>query len=702
MNDEREVSRARIAELTALLQGAAAAYYLKDSPELSDAEYDRLFRELERLEAAHPDLALPDSPTQRVGPTPVAAARSAANRIYDSSEPGEHLHRTFVPIRHREPMLSLANAMNEEELREFDLRVKKLLDRVDLPLRYVVEHKLDGLAVELVYVKGRLHSAATRGDGIVGENVTPNVATIRNVPQEIGGSLPEILEIRGEVLIPVGEFETLNLRRTEAGEPVFANPRNAAAGSLRQLDPGVTQQRPLHFFAYGVTTPEPDALAMRGVRSHSEELRFLATLGFSTQQDVLVSEDIERIVAHYHLLEAGRDQLPFEVDGAVVKVDDLSLYSVLGMRSRTPRWAVAVKFAPREEFTKLLAITVQVGRTGVLTPVAELEPVKLGGVVVRRATLHNQDEIDRKDIRVGDTVIVRRQGDVIPAVVGVVAERRDGSESRFVLPERCPVCDSVALKENDADAAVRCSNPRCPAKLVNRLKHFVSRLAFDIESLGEKLIERLVESGRLRRAADIFTLTASELAALDRLGERSAENLIAAIDSRRSIPLHRLIYALGIRHVGERTAKTLAVGAGTLERLAAMDNAALESLDDIGPKVADAIVRFFADPEEQEGIAALLANGVTVEAAAPVVSLSTGPLAGETVVVTGTLTQLSRDEAHAAAESAGARVSGSVSAKTTLLVAGEKAGSKRKKAEELGIKIVDEEEFLKLIGRTGA
>ncbi len=700
--ESMERARARIQELSQLLREASAAYYLKDAPGLSDAEYDRLFRELEGLESLHPELIEADSPTQRIGPTPVEAAKAQGrNEIFLSTERGPHLGRTFVPIRHREPMLSLENAMNEQELRDFDQRVRKLLGYgAESELEYVVEHKLDGLAVELVYQGGRFLSAATRGDGAVGENVTPNVATIPTVPKLFSDQLlPDILEIRGEILIPVEAFDQLNLKRADAGEAVFANPRNAAAGSLRQLDPEVSRQRPLHFFAYGIASSEPDALRAIGVRTHLDELSLLARLGFTTQQDVFASADIEKIVGHYHRLEGERDSLPFEVDGAVVKVNDLALYGQLGMRSRTPRWAVAVKFAPREEFTKLLSITVQVGRTGVLTPVAELEPVRLGGVVVRRATLHNQDEIDRKDIRVGDTVIVRRQGDVIPAVVGVLLERRDGTERPFTLPSRCPVCDSVAVKENDEDAAVRCSNPRCPAKLVNRLKHFVSRLAFDIESLGEKLIERLVDSGRLRRAADIFTLTEGELAALEGYGERSAENLIGAINSRRRIALHRLIYALGIRHVGERTAKTLASGAGTLERLASMSAEELERLDDVGPKVAETIVRFFADAEEREGIDALIANGVQVEAAEQPAATGGGALAGETIVVTGTLPQLSRDEAHELAEAAGARVSGSVSAKTTLLLAGEKAGSKRKKAEELGIRIIDEAEFLALVGQ---
>lgn len=684
----------RAEELRAKILRANEEYYLEDNPSLSDAEYDRLFRELQQIEESFPDLKTPASPTQRVGARKSGRGPGAA--IYPSTERGPHLEVPFTPLRHREPMLSLENALDEEEIREFDRRTVKLLDATPGAIRYTAEYKLDGLAVELVYAKGTLLSAATRGDGVVGENVTPNARTIRSIPRRLGtaAGLPDLIEVRGEVILDHESFERLNAERSAAGEPRFANPRNAAAGSLRQLDPGVTARRPLTFFAYSIGGS--DTLP---VRSHTDELQLLSRLGFTVQEDVLVSSSLEEIIADYRRLEAERDRLPFEIDGVVVKVDDLAHHARLGARSRTPRWAVAFKFPPREEHTRLLDISVQVGRTGALTPVAELEPVRIGGVVVRRATLHNQDEIDRKDIRIGDTVIVRRQGDVIPAVVGVVHAKRTGEEKAYRIPDTCPVCGGAVRRENENDARLRCTNLRCPAKVVNRLKHFVSRGAFDIESLGEKLLDRLVEMGRLTNAADIFTLTQSELEEMERMGERSAANVIAAIDARREVPLSRFLFALGIRHVGERTAKSLAKHARTLKRLKEMTAEELEEIEDIGPKVAQAIAEFFADDGERELLRQLEANGVRpLEEEGPADAVE-GPFSGQVAVITGTLPSLTREEAESLIEELGGTVSGSVSRKTTFVVAGDKAGSKLKKAAELGITVIDEAELLKRAGR---
>lgn len=702
----------RVAELRTIIERANTEYYVDDSPSLSDAEYDRLFRELEELERAHPELRTETSPTMRVGAR--QSGRVAGAKTFRSDEPGPHLERPFTPIRHREPMLSLANALDETELSEFIARTEKALgaNGGGAPIRYVAEYKLDGLAVELVYRDGILLSAATRGDGEVGENVTPNARTVRSIPQKLTplpGSkspLPALLEVRGEIILEHQAFERLNREREEKALPTFANPRNAAAGSLRQLDPAVTASRPLTFFAYGLGLSDPNEREPRLYDTHVKELELLRSFGFTVQERVVVATDVEDILTEYRTLEQGRDELPFEIDGLVIKVDDTSLHKTLGTRSRTPRWAVALKFAPREEHTTLLDITVQVGRTGVLTPVAELHPVKVGGVVVKRATLHNQDEIDRKDIRIGDTVIIRRQGDVIPAVVGVVHAKRTGNERPFTLPTHCPECGSEARKESETDAQLRCTNPRCPAKLVNRLKHFVGRGAFDIESLGEKLIERLVESGRLASPADIFTLTVAELAEMDRLGERSATNLVQAIDARRQMSLPRFLFALGIRHVGERTAKSLSRAARTVERLREMEQEELEAIADVGPKVAGEIVKFFRDPETLQLLDALRLNGVEVaadeSAEQAVAAAERGLFAGQIVVLTGSLSSMTREEAQELVERLGGTVSGSVSKKTTLVVAGEKAGSKLKKAEELGIEVIDEEEFRRRTERSGS
>lgn len=677
---ERKAADQRIDELCRLIEEANVNYYQLDNPTLSDAVYDKLFRELESLEAEFPDLSRDDSPTKRVG------AKSKKST-------------TFSPVRHRDPMLSLANALDREEAFEFDKRVRKLLGTLESELSYLCEYKFDGLAVELVYEQGRLTVASTRGDGYVGEDITDNVRTIANVPQVLSptSAMPGVFEVRGEVVLAIASFEKLNQARLAQGESAFANPRNAAAGSLRQLDSRVTATRPLEFFAYSVSSPEKLRL-----ESQDQVLEFLSSCGFTIQEKHFRAASIEEVLDHFEDLEEKRDSLPYEIDGLVVKVNSFELQQTLGVRSRSPRWAVAVKFAPREEFTRLLDISVQVGRTGTLTPVAELEPVNVGGVVVKRATLHNQQEIDRKDIRIGDTVIVRRQGDVIPAVVSVVTSKRTGKEKKYKIPSKCPVCGKDARPENEEDVAIRCANAHCPAKLTERLKHFVSRGAFDIDTLGEKLLDQLVSIGRLKSAADIFTLKAEEVAALERMAEKSAANLLAAIERSRSVSFSRFIYALGIRHVGQRTAKLLAQASGSLERLLSMQTEELELIEEIGPKVAQAVTDFFGDQEETEVVEELLTHGVLIDyAEIAEQEVSGGAFEGETVVLTGTLGSMSRDEAKQRIEGQGGKVTGSVSKSTTLVVAGEKAGSKLTKAEKLGIAVIDEEGLLGRLGGEG-
>ena len=670
-NEKEEQKRtiARVAELSKLIQDANHDYYLHDDPKISDAEYDALFRELEALEKDYPHLARPDSPTARVG----------------SRKKGG----TFEEVRHREPMLSLDNAFGTTELTEFHARVLRLAqaDAVE----YLVEYKLDGIAIELVYESGELIEGSTRGDGYVGENVTANLETISYIPRTLtAAASPKRLEVRGEVFIRINDFVSLNEERIQKNEASFANPRNAAAGSLRQLDSRITASRPLNFFAYSALSPDGEM-----PRSQSETLQQLETWGFPVQPDYVLSGNIEQISRVYEEREKRRDSLPFEIDGLVVKVNSVELQERLGLRARSPRWAVALKFSPREEFTKLLNISVQVGRTGTLTPVAELEPVRIGGVTVRRATLHNQQEIDRKDIRIGDTVVVRRQGDVIPAVVAIVPSKRSTEVRKFTLPDHCPACGSTAQRENEEDAAVRCINPQCPAKLIERLKHFVSRAAFDVDSLGEKLITQLVETGRVKHFADLFTLTAEELAELPRMGQKSAVKLVQAIDKRKTISLSRYVYALGIRHVGEQTARVLADFALSPERLEQMNAEELEGVTDIGPRVAQAIYDYFQDPVERRVRQQLEKCGVCVEHVAQIMKPANGAFAGEVVVLTGTLNGMTRDEAKAAIEERGGNVGATVGKATTLLIVGDKPGSKVKKAEQLGIQILDEESFLR-------
>lgn len=658
----QEAAQQRVDALITQIKQANEAYYVADSPLMSDMDYDKLFRELEALEQQYPELQREDSPTQLVG--------AAASKV-------------FSPVQHKEAMLSLANAMDIGEFREFAERVVKGLPGDTAP-EFHLEYKFDGVAVSLVYERGVLVTAATRGDGLIGENITDNIKTIQQIPHKV--KTTQSFEVRGEVVIGKADFRVLNEQRVAAGQPSFANPRNAAAGSLRQLDPAVTASRPLRFFAY--------YLAIDGeqvVDSQAGFLSWLSEFGFPTPDNTLVTSDVEAIAQYYTQTEQGRENLAYEIDGVVVKVNKVAEQQILGVRSRTPRWAVALKFPPQEAFTRLNAVTIQVGRTGVLTPVAELEPVEVGGVTIRRATLHNQDEIDRKDIRVGDMVVVRRQGDVIPAVVSVLTDKRTGAEQKFIIPPICPVCDSEA-KRAEGEVALRCINPQCPAKLGNRLKHFVSRNAFDIDSLGEKLIEQLLNRGRLQSVADIFTLSIEELASLERMAEKSATNVVNAINQAKKVSLNRFLYALGIRHVGERTAKTLANAAGDYASLMTMSQEQLEQLPDIGPAVSTALAEFLNDPQEQAVVQQLFAAGVEVFHKQEAVAQD-GQFAGETVVITGSLQSMARDAAKKLIEEQGGKVTSSVTKATTLLVVGADPGSKYDKAKQLGIAILDEEQF---------
>ncbi|MCX8087394.1 MAG: NAD-dependent DNA ligase LigA [Rhodocyclaceae bacterium] len=661
----------RAAFLRAEIERHNHAYYVLDAPTIPDAEYDKLFRELQELEAAHPELATPDSPTQRVGGAPLPAFRQVAHAV---------------------PMLSLNNAFTAEEAEAFDRRCREALGVDDVD--YACEPKFDGLAITLRYEHGLFVLGATRGDGFTGEDVTQNLRTVRNIPLRLTGSdVPAQLEVRGEVLMPRREFEKLNERQRAAGEKEFVNPRNAAAGSLRQLDPKITAQRPLRFFAYGVA----DASVFHpALTLHSALMDRLASWGIPVAAERAVVRGAAGLLAYYEKIAAARRTLSYDIDGVVYKVNRLADQEKLGYVSRAPRFAIAHKFPAEEATTTVLAIEVQVGRTGALTPVARLAPVFVGGVTVTNATLHNEDEVRRKDVRVGDTVIVRRAGDVIPEVVAVVPEKRRPGSAEFRLPARCPVCGSAVEKPED-EAIARCTGGLyCPAQRKQALMHFASRRALDIEGLGEKLVDQLVDAGLVETAADLYRLDLATLAGLERMGEKSARNLLAAIEKSKQTTLARFIYALGIRNVGEATAKDLARHFGSLEALLAADEAALQAVPEVGPVVASSIVRFFAEPHNREVIAALRAAGVSWEEGTPAVP-SRAPLAGKTFVLTGTLPTLTREEAKALIEAAGGKVAGSVSKKTDYVVAGAEAGAKLAKAQELGIAILDENGLRRLI-----
>ena len=663
--------RLRAAELRRLIEHHNYLYYVLDAPEVPDAEYDRLLRELQDLEARFPDLVVSDSPTQRVGASPL---------------------ETFAEVVHEVPMLSLANAFSEEEVRDFDRRVRERLgvERVE----YTAETKIDGLAVSFRYEEGRLVRAATRGDGTRGEDVTANVRTLRAVPLRLRGSdLPGLLEVRGEVFMTLAGFRALNERQRSHGEKTFANPRNAAAGSLRQLDPAVTAERPLTFFCYGVARCEGCGLPDR----HSELLQTLAGWGLRVSPEVRVVAGVEGCLAYYAELGRRRDALDYEIDGVVYKVDRLDQQLALGFVSRAPRWAVAHKFPAREELTRVLGVEFQVGRTGALTPVARLEPVQVGGATVSNATLHNMAEVERKDVRVGDTVIVRRAGDVIPEVVGVLPDRRPADAAQVSLPRVCPACGADVVRV-EGEAVARCSGGLyCPAQRKEAVRHFASRRAMDIEGLGEKLVDQLVDRGLVRTVADLYALSPAQIADLERMGEKSAENLVHAIERSRRTTLARFLFALGIREVGEATARTLARHFASLDAVTAADEEALQGAPDIGPIVARHIVSFFAQPHNREVVAALRAAGVEWEEGEPRVVPT--PLAGQTFVLTGTLSTLGREEAKSRLLALGAKVAGSVSARTRYVVAGADPGSKLERARELGIEVLDEGAFLGLLQR---
>ena len=658
-------------------------YYVLDNPEVSDAEYDRMMQELISLEEAWPGLYDPDSPTSRVGVPPLSE---------------------FETIAHSIPMLSLGNAFTDSDIIDFDRRVRKIL-RTDDEILYTVEPKLDGLAVELVYEKGKLIVASTRGDGINGEVITANVRTIRSVPlllhtptlpspskgEGLGGgekrNIPLRLEVRGEVFISHEGFKTLNEEQLNQKLTPFANPRNAAAGSLRQLDSSITAKRPLEIFFYGVGVTD-----LR-LKSHWETLQTLRELGLRINPLIRPEVTIEEAVDYYKTLEDKRHLLPYDIDGMVIKVDDLSLQTKLGSTSRSPRWAIAYKFKAMQETTRVLNIDVQVGRTGVLTPVAHLQPVNVGGAMVRRATLHNEDEIERKDIRIGDTVLVQRAGDVIPEVVKVIESKRTGVERIFHMPRNCPVCGSIVIRAK-GETATRCINATCLAQLKERIKHFSSKGAFDIDGLGDKLVEQLVDNGLLASYADIFYLDAVKVENMERMGPRSAEKLVCAIEKSKKIKFNCFLYALGIRHVGEHVAKILAKEFKSLDNLLLATAKEIEAVEGVGSVIAESVVIFFKQNTNREVISRIIESGVcilfqTVE--------KERTLENKVFVLTGTLEDLTRNQAKEMIEAAGGRVSGSVSKKTDYLVAGSSPGSKLRLAKGLGVEIIDQATLQKML-----
>jgi DNA ligase (NAD+) len=666
----------RAAQLRDELTIANHRYYVLDAPAIPDAEYDRLFRELQELEAQYPELATPDSPTRRVGGSPLAELR---------------------PVRHPVAMLSIRTETDAEAsgAANFDARIRRELglDAAAPAVEYAAEVKFDGLAISLRYEDGVLVRAATRGNGETGEDVTQNVRTIRRIPLRLGGKAPPVLEVRGEIYIHRADFERLNERQRTAGQKTFVNPRNAAAGSVRQLDPGVTARRPLAFSAYGLGEVQGWAVPAR----HSDILDALAGLGVPVSGERSVVVGPEGLMQFYREIGERRDRLPFEIDGVIYKVNSLELQRRLGYVTREPRWAVAHKYAAQEQVTELLDIEVQVGRTGALTPVARLKPVFVGGVTVTNATLHNEDEVRRKDVHIGDTVIVRRAGDVIPEIVGVIRDRRPQSARPFRMPASCPVCGS-RVERLEGEAATRCTaGLYCPAQRKQAILHFASRRAMDIDGLGDRLVEQLVEGDLVRTPADLYRLGPEALAGLERMGKKSAENLAAAIERSKHPTLARLVYSLGIRNVGETTARDLARHFGDLRALMEAGEEALQRVPDIGPVVAQSIAHFFNEPHNRKVVEELGAAGIRAEPMPAV--RATGEVAGRTFVLTGTLPDLTREEAKSRIEAQGGRVAGGVSKKTDYVVAGNDPGSKYEKARQLGVTVLDEQGLLNLLGR---
>lgn len=655
----------QIAELREQIEKHNYAYYVLDQPSISDAEYDELMRKLMELEEQYPQYKTPDSPSQRVGGAPLEA---------------------FQKVTHRVPMLSLSNAFNEGDLRDFDRRVRQEVGDV----RYVCELKIDGLAVSLRYEDGYFVQGATRGDGTTGEDITENLKTIRSLPLRLRKQVT--IEVRGEAYMPRKSFEKLNEKRKMNGEELFANPRNAAAGSLRQLDPKVAASRQLDIFAYHVVNAEE-----LGILSHSAALNYLDELGFKTNPARQVCETIDDVLSYVEQWHERRASLPYDIDGIVIKVDAFAQQKQLGATAKSPRWAIAYKFPAEEVVTQLVDIELSVGRTGVVTPTAILQPVRVAGTIVQRASLHNEDYIREKDIRLGDYVVIKKAGDIIPEVVRSLPERRTGKEEPFDMPTHCPACASELVRLDD-EVALRCVNPQCPAQIREGLIHFVSRQAMNIDGLGEKVIAQLFEHGLVRSVADLYTLTKDELVALERMGEKSATNLLRAIEASKQNSLERLLFGLGIRHVGAKAAKTLAEHFETMERLQQATKEELTAIHEIGEKMADSIVTYFSKEEVKQLLERLRAYGVnmTYKGAKQTVDISS-TFAGKTFVLTGTLQSMSRSEAKEAIEALGGKVTGSVSKKTDVVVVGEDAGSKLEKARQLGITIWDEARFLQEI-----
>jgi DNA ligase (NAD+) len=661
--------RNRVTHLREQINHHNYRYYILDSPEISDAAYDRLFDELSALEKQYPELITPDSPTQRVGAAPL---------------------EEFVTVRHALPMLSLNKATSETEFLDFHRRVKDLTKAQDKDITYTVEPKFDGLAVELLFNNGIFTLGSTRGDGLVGEDVTRNLRTVKSIPLRLmGDSLPDLLEVRGEVIMNKEDFARLNRSREKSGDPPFANPRNAAAGSVRQLDPRVTSTRPLNFFAYAVGRIEGKALG-----AHWQGIRYLKTLGFKFSRYIDLCENVDQVIAFYERILALRNDLPYEIDGIVIKLNDFAMQRAAGELSRSPRWAVAWKFPAQQEHTQVRDIIVSVGRTGALTPVALLDPVRVGGVEVSRATLHNEDEVRKKDVRIGDTVVIQRAGDVIPEVVAVITSKRRGNEKAFSMPDRCPVCGSKAERP-EGEAVHRCTGMACPAQIKENLAHFASKGAMDMDGLGRKYLEQMVDKHIIQDPADLYFLNKEDLMKMDRMGDKLADNLLRAIDKSRERSLTHLIYALGIRNVGTHLAGVLAKHFQSVDNLARQSPEDLTAVHEIGPIVAQSIYNFFHNPKNLKILEKLKQGRVRfpVEEAAA----RETPLAGLTFVLTGGLETLSRDKARQIIEDLGGRVTSSISKKTDYVIVGKDPGSKYDKALKLGVKTLREEEFRNLV-----
>ncbi len=661
----------RIAELRALINEHDHRYYVQDKPIITDEEYDLILRELLQLEAANPALISADSPTQRVGGEPQAQ---------------------FAKVEHSIPLISLGNAFNEQEIYDFERRVRQALPTA--VIEYLVELKIDGLAVSLRYEAGELVTGATRGDGLVGEDITANLRTVRTIPLRLRRAVN--IEVRGEVYLPKAEFLRINQEREEAGEQTFANPRNAAAGSVRQLDPRVAASRALAVFIYGVGLAESNQAI-----THADTLNYLEDLGFRVNRERLVCSNIEQVIEYIRKWTEGRHLLPYDIDGIVIKVNSLAQQTALGVTARSPRWAIAYKFPAEEAITQLESIEVNVGRTGVVTPVAELNPVALAGSTVRRATLHNADFIAEKEIKLGDYVVVRKAGDIIPEIVRVIKERRTGGEQEFMMPTNCPTCDSI-LQRLEEEVALRCLNPNCPAQTLEGIIHFASRGAMNIDGLGEKLVEQLFVEGFISNIADLYNLDGKRLVQLERMGEKSVENLLKAIEASKENSLEKLLFGLGIRHVGAKAARTLAERYRTLDALMSAEKEELLMINDIGPKLASSLLGFFANEEAQKLIEELRVAGLNFEyrGRGPADVDPDSYFYDKTIVLTGTLASMTRDEASQILVDLGARVTSSVTKKTDLVIAGESAGSKLEKAQALGVTVLSENELIQLLAKS--